>query len=309
MLTTRGRFILCIVDRGNNFYRLDYRKEVQERMEVTNHEIIDYFARANVRFYNAFVEERNAQSQNRLIDRRTNRILSGLIIPFFGQAELILNGTSYDLRPGVIIHAGPQMKLNVHIPKGSLWKMAVLHYDLPEGEKKQYSLYHNHFMFRVKDNIRILDLYQQLYQIQSIPGGMAAFHRKQLFVEILGEMFEASEKALADEKTEPIIEQVQEYILRKHAEGINVNQIADAFDLDRRRLAELFRHHVGMSPSEYLIECRILKAKEFLISGEYPIKVVAESVGYSDSLYFSRMFRKYTGMSPSEYRKQMKDNE
>lgn len=278
-------------------------------MEVTNHEIIDYFAKANVRFYNAFVEERNTESRNWVIDRRTNRILSGLIIPFFGQAELSLNGTCYDLCPGMIVHAGPQMKLNVQIPKGSLWKMAVIHYDLPEEEKERYSLYQNHFMFQVKENIRILDLFQQLYQIQSVPGGMAMFHGKQLFVEILGEMFEASEKVLADEKTELLIERMKEYILRKHAEGINVNQIADEFNLDRRRLAELFRHHVGMSPSEYLIECRMLKAKEFLLSGDYPVKLVAECVGYSDSLYFSRMFRKYTGMSPSEYRKYMKNNE
>lgn len=58
-----------------------------------------------------------------------------------------------------------------------------------------------------------------------------------------------------------------------------------------------------MSPIHYLIECRIIKAKELLGSPGCSVKQVAECVGYTDSLYFSKAFKKYTGVSPSEYRK------
>ena len=33
-----------------------------------------------------------------------------------------------------------------------------------------------------------------------------------------------------------------------------------------------------------------------------PVSAVARSVGYNDSLYFSRIFHKTKGMSPTEYR-------
>ena len=59
-----------------------------------------------------------------------------------------------------------------------------------------------------------------------------------------------------------------------------------------------------MTPLQYLTRLRIQKAKELL---QYldQIGTVAELVGYSDPLYFSRIFKSRTGVSPTEYRKQI----
>lgn len=41
----------------------------------------------------------------------------------------------------------------------------------------------------------------------------------------------------------------------------------------------------------------------------YTITEIANMVGYTNSLYFSRLFHKYIGMSPKEYRKvKLKEN-
>jgi iron complex transport system substrate-binding protein len=60
------------------------------------------------------------------------------------------------------------------------------------------------------------------------------------------------------------------------------------------------RHHT--SPIDYLIQVRMNKAKELLLNTEHTLKEIAESVGYSDSYYFSRLFKKITGSAPTAFR-------
>nr|WP_285874008.1 helix-turn-helix transcriptional regulator [Halalkalibacter oceani] len=61
----------------------------------------------------------------------------------------------------------------------------------------------------------------------------------------------------------------------------------------------LFQKFAGAGPIDYLIQYRMNKAYELLMTGQFTIKNVAQSVGYADAYYFSRLFKKYKGVSPS----------
>ena len=65
-----------------------------------------------------------------------------------------------------------------------------------------------------------------------------------------------------------------------------------------------FKQIVKTTPLHYLLSLRMSNAKSLLSNTNYNISEVAESVGYDNSLYFSRLFHKHTGFSPTEYRKQ-----
>ena len=58
-----------------------------------------------------------------------------------------------------------------------------------------------------------------------------------------------------------------------------------------------------MTPLEYCRRVRIARARELLISGDTPQKVIAQSLGYQDVASFARAFRKATGSAPGAYRK------
>ncbi|WP_312699151.1 AraC family transcriptional regulator [Sedimentibacter sp.] len=103
-----------------------------------------------------------------------------------------------------------------------------------------------------------------------------------------------------------LVEQVMEYIRQNYAEDITISQTAKEFAVDRRKLARVFERYIGISPNSYLIEFRMLKAKELLRTCNCTVKQIAECVGYPDSLYFSKAFKKQTGVSPIEYRERMK---
>lgn len=55
-----------------------------------------------------------------------------------------------------------------------------------------------------------------------------------------------------------------------------------------------------MSPKEFVVEKRMSRAKVIIGNGEMDtIKNLALSVGYQDSLYFSKAFKKHYGVPPS----------
>ena len=63
-----------------------------------------------------------------------------------------------------------------------------------------------------------------------------------------------------------------------------------------------FRHtftaHTGLSPHQYLLEFRLVRARNLLVETELSIKEIARQTGFKDELYFSRLFRQRLNLSP-----------
>ncbi|WP_280769318.1 helix-turn-helix transcriptional regulator [Salipaludibacillus daqingensis] len=60
---------------------------------------------------------------------------------------------------------------------------------------------------------------------------------------------------------------------------------------------------IGMSPVQYLNQCRLTKAKELLQQESLDLLTVAKEAGFTEVSYFSRVFKKNEGMTPGEYRR------
>ena len=64
---------------------------------------------------------------------------------------------------------------------------------------------------------------------------------------------------------------------------------------------ELFRAEMGRNPKQFLLDERMKRAKQAVLSGER-LEEVALRLGYGSVHYFSSHFKKMTGMTPSQYR-------
>lgn len=67
-----------------------------------------------------------------------------------------------------------------------------------------------------------------------------------------------------------------------------------------------FRHtfaaHTGLSPHQYLLELRLVRARSLLAETELSVKEIAMQTGFGDEFYFSRLFRQKLNLTPSQWR-------
>ncbi|MGL4337084.1 MAG: AraC family transcriptional regulator [Turicibacter sp.] len=104
-------------------------------------------------------------------------------------------------------------------------------------------------------------------------------------------------------KQELYIRQAIEFIETNYSRKISVEEISDYVGINRKYLSRLFNELLNATPQNYLINYRIQKACGLLIETNLSIQEISFSVGYSDSLVFSKMFKKFNGVSPKQFRK------
>ncbi|MDO4620880.1 MAG: helix-turn-helix domain-containing protein [Lachnospiraceae bacterium] len=98
------------------------------------------------------------------------------------------------------------------------------------------------------------------------------------------------------------VEHAVNYIKVMYHQGINVSRIAEDIGVSRTHLNQLFQKELGVSAQKFLIDFRMHKAAQLLMTGEYSVKEVASMVGYEDQLTFSKAFKKKFEISPSYYK-------
>lgn len=102
----------------------------------------------------------------------------------------------------------------------------------------------------------------------------------------------------------PLITLATEYITANYrCSDLSVEKIACKLGVSRATLCRAFSAELGTTPSKYLTNLRISRAKELFNTVDTSIKVVAYSVGFQDQMYFSKVFKSIVGASPSDYQK------
>ncbi len=83
---------------------------------------------------------------------------------------------------------------------------------------------------------------------------------------------------------------------------LDVKLLARELGVSYSWLRHTFTAHTGLSPHQYLLEFRLVRARSLLAETDLPIKEIATQTGFPDELYFSRFFRKKLNVTPSQWR-------
>jgi AraC family transcriptional activator of pobA len=100
----------------------------------------------------------------------------------------------------------------------------------------------------------------------------------------------------------PVVQRVVDFIEANYADGISLSDVARALNYSPSHLTSLVRKCTGRPVTAWIIERRILAARERLLATNEPVAMVAEAVGFRDVGYFARRFTRANGATPSQWR-------
>lgn len=95
------------------------------------------------------------------------------------------------------------------------------------------------------------------------------------------------------------VEETRMTLVRRFAEPLTLEHLADRVQLTPWHLSRVFRDVVGESLHRYLVRIRLLAALERIGSGEPNLTRVALEAGFSSHSHFTSSFRRAYGASPS----------
>ncbi len=85
---------------------------------------------------------------------------------------------------------------------------------------------------------------------------------------------------------------------------ISNGKLAEKCGISEIYFRQLFGRRFGISPKQYIIDMRIRKAKQLLLSSAVSAAQIAEQCGFTNPYHFSRTFKSVTGLTPTAYRRQ-----
>jgi AraC-like DNA-binding protein len=83
---------------------------------------------------------------------------------------------------------------------------------------------------------------------------------------------------------------------------LDIPGLARELGLGYSAFRKAFAVHTGLGPHQYLLELRLLRARNLLEQTTFSVKEIAALAGFADEHYFSRLFRRKMKLAPTQWR-------
>lgn len=143
------------------------------------------------------------------------------------------------------------------------------------------------------------DLMQQLLEL---PVGDSFWEKQQLLFRFLA-ILENGISDMAKTPASRLAEKVAVFIQQHYQEEITNETLSSALHFHPSYIVRCMKMKYGVTPVHYLLQFRIERAKQLLVSTEWSIDRIAAEVGFQYAPYFSTCFKRSVGISPLQFRK------
>ncbi|MFT3751318.1 MAG: AraC family transcriptional regulator [Agriterribacter sp.] len=102
-----------------------------------------------------------------------------------------------------------------------------------------------------------------------------------------------------------IVSQINKAKMMMHdrvGDDVTPEAISKKLNLGYSWFRRVFKQYTGLSPTQYQLEIKLQKSKEFLASTTMTIKEIAFILNFDSVSYFVTFFKLRVGLSPTEYR-------
>ncbi len=99
------------------------------------------------------------------------------------------------------------------------------------------------------------------------------------------------------------VHEIAIYLQNHSGEPCSLDDVAAHFFISRSYLTRIFKSVTGFTVTEYLMICRVRKAKMLLDKTDLNITEISTQIGFGSISYFERIFKRMTDLTPLQYRK------
>lgn len=92
-------------------------------------------------------------------------------------------------------------------------------------------------------------------------------------------------------------------VRREPSRRWTLDEMARHCHLSRAQFTRRFRAAYRTSPTHFLIQLRLERARQLLIETDLTLEQIAAILGYGDVYFFSRQFKQFSGKTPGEVRR------
>lgn len=105
------------------------------------------------------------------------------------------------------------------------------------------------------------------------------------------------------QKASPLVLKLIDYINTHFTRQITLDDLSREFYLSKVSLCMKFKKAMHTTINDYILQLRLNRAKEYLMSTKKQMEEIAELSGFSSAAYMGLVFKDKTGLSPMQYRK------
>ena len=225
---------------------------------------------------------------------------------YSGKGYIYLEGKKYTLHKGTGFLYGKAVKQEYWSDELEPWDIFWTHFEAQTVvDALQSMLRGNVWLFAFSRYDRAVALSQELVH-------KGQYYKAEEEVKIAAILYELVMELLCHSRPVDLpltpnkyeaIWRVTDYIKEHCEEPLDLADMAAIAGYSLYHFSRLFHQITGKTPSQFLLECRIISAKQLLTCTDLSISDISYKVGFNQCSYFIRKFREYENITPEKFRK------
>jgi AraC-like DNA-binding protein len=98
------------------------------------------------------------------------------------------------------------------------------------------------------------------------------------------------------------LQRIEDHIAAHLDSALDIDELAAIVRMSSSHFTRSFHKSVGVTPHRYVVQNRVMRARELLANTSLPLTEIALTTGFSDQSHFSRRFHEIVGIPPGAFR-------
>lgn len=158
-------------------------------------------------------------------------------------------------------------------------------------------------LYKIGISATIINLYEDVLRLAANEKTGHQQMASSILLHILGSVYyKDKNNAFSDPYIVGKINEAQILMKEQTDNPIVPEEIAARLGLGYSWFRRMFKEYTGVSPNQYLLQQKLLRAKELLTTTQLNVSEIAYQLKFDNTGQFSTFFKKREGVTPSEFR-------